>query len=153
MTKLSRQDPTRRYSDNWQERKRAIRRSTFGICTWCWHRPAAEVHHWQYIDLMGKIAGREMGGIHATGLCQKCHGVAHRKTNWHQDRRDPLLHSHNYAGYKATAQLRHWLLWLGLRLGIVGVLAAAYVFALPGLLVMIGVGFILATRKRRKRVR
>jgi hypothetical protein len=74
----------RPYAPNWSRISTQIRRATNNICCWCFFRKATKTHHLCYRDFWGKVYGREKGGKHGAGVCDRCHGLLHRKTVWHE---------------------------------------------------------------------
>jgi hypothetical protein len=85
-----------RYAKNWMLIQRQTMTITNRKCCYCLNRQADEVHHVQYVDFFGAIAGREKPGIHVFPLCNACHyGVAHSRKYWVKDWAHPVFGNHN----------------------------------------------------------
>lgn len=77
-----------RYASNWPARSRSCRATTGHLCCLCRKRRATNAHHAMYRDILGRVAGREIAGIHIFPLCNRCHEKAHSRLNWIQNRQD-----------------------------------------------------------------
>lgn len=88
--------------------------STKNRCSMNLLHEAAEVHHVRYSvknwrRVSKPIAGRERVGKDVFPLCQACHGIAHRKVNWREHEKDPVLESRNTRAYQVKIR-NAWLI-------------------------------------------
>jgi hypothetical protein len=117
-----------RYGKTWDSTSAKAIKHTHGRCSRCFIRKASSTHHLRYCcSIRGRLNDKEIIGIDVIPLCRRCHGWAHRHSNWMHD--EPLWQRRQKC--KALVQLligyrirRLPLEWIAFAIGVVALLLA-----------------------------